>query len=90
MPDSPLRVPFRTNSPCFYTVMVVAVNVAVQPSSHSCPLDISAPDWRWRNMWDVLALVDSEGLRLSYDLWIACMMLPSGRITCGPCVVLTL
>ena len=90
MPASPLRVPSRTTSPCFCTVMVVAANVDVQPSSHSCPMDISAPDRRWGNMWAVFALVESKGIRCSYALWVACMRLPFGSITRGPCVVLTL
>ena len=51
------------------------------------PMEISAPSWRWGNMCAVLALVDNKGLRLSYALLVACMRLPSGRITCGPCVV---
>ena len=71
MPDAPLQAPFRTTSPCFCTVMVLAVNLSVQPSSNICLMDISVPDWRWGNMWAVLALVDSNDLRLSYTLWVA-------------------
>ena len=41
-------------------------------------------------MWAVLALFDSNGLRLISALWVACTRLPYGRITCGTCVVLTL
>ena len=41
-------------------------------------------------MWDILSLVDSKGLSLSSAPWVSCMRLPSGRITCGPCEVLTL
>ena len=41
-------------------------------------------------MWAVLALVDSNGLRLSSAFSVACIRLPSGRITRSPCVVLTL
>ena len=70
--------------------MCVAVNVVVQPSSHSCPMEISVPDWRWGKMCAVLDLVDNKGVRLSSALWVACMRLPSGRITHGPCCVLTL
>ena len=47
-------------------------------------MEISAPDWRWGKMCDIFSLVDSKGIRLSSDLWVACMILPSGRITCGP------
>ena len=90
MPTAPFRVPFRNVSPCLFTVMVVAVNVAVHPLSHSCPMDISAPGWRWGEMCSVLALVEIKGLSWSPALCFSCMMLPSGRITRGPCVVLTL
>ena len=48
---------------------------------------ISAPDCRWGKMWDILALVDSKGVRLSSDLWVACIMLLSGRITRVTCDV---
>ena len=68
MPASPLRVTYRTKYPCFCTVMIVAVNVAVQPPSHSCPTYISSPDRRWGKMWGVFALVDSKGIRLSSAL----------------------
>ena len=66
------------------------MNVALQTSSHIFPMEISAPDWRCGKMCAVLSLVDNKGLRLSSALLVACMRLPSGRITCGPCVVLTL
>ena len=61
MPASPLRLPSRTTSPCLCTVVVVAVNVAVQPSSHSCSMEISAPDWRWGKMWDIFPLLIVRG-----------------------------
>ena len=70
--------------------MLVAVNVDLHSSSHSFPMEISAPDWRWGKMCAVLALVESKGIRCSYALWVACMRLPFGSITRGPCVVLTL
>ena len=66
------------------------MNVDLQTSSHSFPMEISAPDCRCRKMCTVFSLVDNKGLRLSYALLVACMRLPSGRITCGPCVVFTL
>ena len=90
MPVSPLHFPSRTFSPCLCTLMVVSVNVAVQPSSHSFPMEISAPDWRWGEMCDIFALIYSKGIGLSSALWVACMMLPSGRITSCPCEVLIL
>ena len=68
--------------------MAVAVNVAVQTSLHSCPMNISATDCRWGKMCAIFTLVDSKGLRLSSALWVACTRLPLGRTTRGPCVVL--
>ena len=41
-------------------------------------------------MWAILSLVDNKGLRFNSALWVDCIMLPSGRITRGPCEVLTL
>ena len=41
-------------------------------------------------MWDIFTLIDSKGLMLSSALWVACMMIPYGRITRGPCEVLIL
>ena len=34
----------------FFTLIYVEVNVDLQPSSHSCPMKISATGWRWGNM----------------------------------------
>ena len=89
MPAYPLWLLSRTTSPCLCTVIVVAVNVDVQPSAHSFSMNISAPDWRWGKMRAILSLVDSKGLRLSSDLWVACMRLPFERINCGPCEAFT-
>ena len=64
--------------------MLVAVNVDVQPSSHIFPIEISAPDWRCGKMCTVLSLVDNKCIRLSSELRVACMRLPSGRISRDP------
>ena len=90
MPDTPLRVPSRTTYPFFSTDMCVALNVAVNPSSHSFHMDISAPYCRWRDMCAVLDLVDNKGLIFRSALWVSCAILPSGRSTSGPCVILNL
>ena len=90
IPATPLQVLSRTTYPFFSTIKCVAVNVAVQPSSHILPMEISAPDWRWGKMCDVLALVDNKGLRLISALWVAYIILPYGGITCSPWFVLTL
>ena len=84
MPSIPLRVPYRTTSRFLSTVIFVAVNVDVHPSSHSLPVDISALYWRLGRVCYVLALIDNNWLCLSSSLWVACMGLPYGRITHGP------
>ena len=70
MPTAPLQFPYSTTSTFLCTVILVAVNVAVHPSSHSFPMEISAPDWRWVEMCAVLDLVDKKGLRFSSSLWV--------------------
>ena len=68
----------------------MAVNVDVQPSSHSFPMEISHPYWRWDKICDVLDLVYNKEVRFSSSLWFACMRPPSGSSTHGHCIVLTL
>ena len=81
MPSATLQVPSRTTSPFFCTVMLVALNVAVQPSSQIFPIYISAPYWRWGEMYSIFALVNNKVIMLSSSLWVAYMRLPSVRIT---------
>ena len=90
MTAAPFWVPYRITSTFNSTVMCVAVNVDVQPSSNSCPMEINAPNWRWGKIFAVFELVDNKGIRLSSDLWVSYMRITSGRITCGPCCVLDL
>ena len=90
MPVSTLHLPSGTFYPCLCTVIVVSANVAVQLSSHSFPVDISDPYCRWGKMCSILDIVESKGEFWSFALWVACMRLPSVRITRGPCGVLTL
>ena len=70
--------------------MCLAVNVSVQTSSQSFPMDIRSPGCMWGEMWDVLSLVASNGLGLSSALCVACMMLQYGSKTWGPLEILTL
>ena len=90
IPVTPFLVPSRTMFYFLSTVICVAVNVTVQLSPHSFPMDISAPDWMWDNMCDVLSLVYNKGQVFSSDLWVACIRLPYGSSTCGLCYFLTL
>ena len=84
------RFPSRTTSTCLCNVIVVEVNVLLHPSEHSFHMEIIAPDWRWGKFWDISPLVDSKGLMLSSALWVACIMLPSGRMTHSTYAVLAL
>ena len=47
VPAAPWWVPSRINHCFFSTIMFMAVNMDVQPSSHSFPMYISAPYCRW-------------------------------------------
>ena len=62
----------------------------MQPSSHSCPIDMRDPDCRWGKKWDVRADWVNGGFRLQSALWVAYMMLTSGRMTWGPLLVFCL
>ena len=70
--------------------MCVVVNVDVHTSSHSCPMYISAPSWRWGKMCAVLDPVDKKGMRFSFSLWFAFVSIIYGRSTRGACIFLTL
>ena len=62
----------------------------MQPSSHSSPIDMRDPDCGRGKMWDVRDDWFNRGFRLSIDLWVACMMLPSGRMNGGPLLIVCL
>ena len=47
IPTYPFWWPYSTRWALFSSLMCVAVNVDVQSSSHSFPMDISAPDCGW-------------------------------------------
>ena len=53
----------------------------MQPLSKSCSIDMRAPGFRWWNMWAVYAAWVNRGVICSSNLWVACMMLLSGRMT---------
>ena len=55
----------------------------MQQSPYSLPIDIRSHDCRWGNMWAVQAAWVKRGFRLISALWVACMVLPSGRMTWG-------
>ena len=59
----------------------------MQPILHSFPVDIRAPDCRWGDTWDVRYNLVKRGFRLVSALWVACIMLPSGRMTWGPLLI---
>ena len=68
MPDKTSWWNYRTSWNLFSTFVYLAVNVAVQPSSHSWCMDISSPHYRRRKMCDVLDLVVINSIRFSSSL----------------------
>ena len=84
MPDVDDLLPSSTISPSLTTLRLLAVKVAMHLSSHSFPIDMRDPDYRWGKTWAVQAAWVKRGFRLSSSLWVACMMLLSGRMTWGP------
>ena len=83
MPDVFDQLPYNTVSSSLTTLMWVVVKVATHPSLQSFPIDLRAPDCRWGNMWYVRATWVKRGYRFISALWVACMMLKSGRMTWG-------
>ena len=67
----------------------MAVNVIMQPSSHSCTMEISAPYCMWGDMCAFLSLLVSNKLRFSYSLWVSLIRLPSSRSTWGHIMIFT-
>ena len=53
MPDVVEQFTSSTVIPYLTTLRGVVVKFAMQPSSHSCPIDMKAPDCRWGEMCDV-------------------------------------
>ena len=70
IPDTHFLVPSSTIFLLFATVVCVAVNVDVQPSSHICHMEIIASNWRWRGGGGgyILDLVDNKGVRFCSTL----------------------
>ena len=67
----------------------MAVNVVMQPSYQSCPMDISALYCSWGDMCTVLSLLVSNMLRFSSSLWVSLIRLPSSRSTWGHIMIFT-
>jgi hypothetical protein len=74
------RLPVRTVMSSCVTVMSSAVNVAVQPTSHNCPMLRSECGWSLGNTWAVVASWGSAG-RLISAMPVERIVLPSGRDT---------
>ena len=80
-------LPYSTVSQSLNTPRRVAVKFAIQPSLHSYPINMRAPDCRWENTWDFQDAWVERGFRLSIALWMACMVLSSRRMTWGPLII---
>ena len=77
------RVPVQMGKPALWMVTLVAVKVAVQPSSHSWPMETREPEARLGKTWALQALGEREG-RDKRAVWLDCIRLPSGRRTAMP------
>ena len=74
---SSIIIPFLT------LLRLLAVKVDMQPSSYSRLIDMRSPDYRWGETWDVQDSWVKRGFRIIIALWVAFMILPSGRMTWG-------
>ena len=68
-PDSSFQWPSRNMRPFFSTLMCVAENVAVYPSSHSFPMNIISHDWRHR--WE-LTVIHYHKTMVIYPYYFKC------------------
>ena len=53
MNANPLWVTYSNRSNLLYTIMCMAMNMSVQTSPHSLPMEISASYWRRENIYAV-------------------------------------
>ena len=86
--DTSFRVLSRNMFPFFSTVIYVAVDIGIHPSSYIFSMKIIAPGWRWGNICATLALVDNNGLIFRSTLWVSWNRLLFRRSTWVPLVVL--
>ena len=68
--DVGLRRPVMTGLPLWVTIADLFVKVAVQPLSHSCPIDMREPEAREGKTWTSLAAGGKCG-SLSFALCVA-------------------
>ena len=59
---------FKDYFSTLYILICVSVNMYVQPSSHSFPMNNISPDWSCGKMCAVLDLVDNKGMGFSYAI----------------------
>ena len=66
------------------------MKITMHSSLNSFPVNMIAPDCKWGKMCAVLYDWVKRGFRLSSVPCMACMMLPSGSMTWGLCVIVCL
>ncbi len=66
------------------------MNIAMQSSSHNCPIEISDPDLMSLNMCPVVAAWDNSGASGTIALLVGLMMVPFATLTLGPDMVGTM
>ena len=83
MSDVFYQLPSNTVSPSLTIVRLLAVKVYMHTSFQHFHIDMRAPACRWGNMWAVHDVWVKRGVRFSSTMWVACMMMLSGRMTWG-------
>ena len=76
IPDVVYQLTYSTVTPSLTTLRRVVVKFDMQPSSHSCPIDMRDPGCMWGRKWDVQVAWAKREFRLSSALWVACTILP--------------
>ena len=66
------------------------VKFDIKPSLHTLPIDLRDLDCRWGKICGVLDAWVKRGFRFSSALCMACMILPSGRMTWGVLIIVCL
>ena len=87
MPDVVGRFPSSTVSSSLTKLRSLEVYSSMQPSFQSCPIDMRGPDCRWGKMWAVRPYWFNWGFIFISSLWVACIMILSGRMTWGEFVI---
>ena len=79
-----LRWPLMMIFPFFTTLTLYFVNILVQSSSQSWPVDTRDPDFRLSRMWPDIAELESSGASGILTDWVALIEFPLAALTVVP------